>query len=75
MGKRQIIIPAKNIIENTAVLAGKEVNLLLKNNTVFHGVVVEIKELTVLLKDMLLNKHTFLIRQIEEIVTDQETLY
>jgi hypothetical protein len=75
MGKRQIRISGKNIPANTAVLTGKEVNLLLRNNTVFHGVITGWDEQSIFVNDMRLNKHTFLLSYIDEIIIDNESLY
>jgi hypothetical protein len=75
MGKRQIRISGKNIPVNIAVLTGKEVNLLLRNNTVFHGVITGWDELTIIINDMRHNKHTFPLSRIEEIIIDNESLY
>jgi hypothetical protein len=75
MGKRQFRIPGKNILSNNAVLLGKEVNLLMKNNIVFHGVITGWDEKSILIKDMRLNKHTFPLSHIEEIIIDHTSLY
>jgi hypothetical protein len=75
MGKRQIRIPGKNIPANTAVLSGKEVNLLLKDKTVFHGVVTGWNTQALLLKDMRLHTHTFPFNHIEEVILDNKSVY
>jgi hypothetical protein len=75
MGKRQLRIPGKNILTNTAVFSGKEVNLLLKDKTVFHGVVTGWDTQALFLKDMRLNIHTFLFSRIDEVILDNKAVY
>lgn len=75
MGKRQARIFAKDIPIKLLELVHKEVNILLKNGTVFHGIINNTASSAIHLTDMLGRKHIVEISLIAEIILDIESLY
>jgi EAL domain-containing protein (putative c-di-GMP-specific phosphodiesterase class I) len=75
MGKRQTRIFNRDILKNKSVLLNLEVNLLLKSGIALHGLIIEITEQMLVLKDLRMKKHLLPIQLIEEIMLDKETLY
>jgi hypothetical protein len=73
MGKRQTRIFPHQLPEQTAKLAGKEANVTLHDQTTFHGVIVQITDKELRLRDMRLKKHLFPIAAIAEIILDDVT--
>jgi ribosome maturation factor RimP len=74
MGKRQTRIFTKELKEFSSIV-GLEVNVLLRNNTVFHGKLLQIDQQTLTLKDLRLKKHVLLLIEVEEIMIDKEAMY
>jgi ribosome maturation factor RimP len=74
MGKRQTRIFTKELKEFPSIV-GLEVNVLLRNNTVFHGKLLQIDQQTLTLKDLRLKKHVLLLIEVEEIMIDKEAMY
>jgi hypothetical protein len=75
MGKRQIRIFAKDISKQLPALTDQEVNILLKNGTVFHGIIRHSPGSGLIMKDMLGRNHTLVMENVAEIILDKETLY
>jgi hypothetical protein len=75
MGKRQTRIFAKDIPMKLLDVQNKEVNILLKNGTVFHGIIKHTAGSAIHLTDMLGRKHIVNISMIAEKILDMETLY
>jgi hypothetical protein len=75
MGKRQIRIFAKDISNQLPALIDQEVNILLKNGTVFHGIIRHSPGPSLIMKDMLGRNHALATENIAEIILDKETLY
>ncbi len=75
MGKRQTRIFSKDLINSFPSIAGLEANIVLRNKTVFHGRLLQIKEQTLSVKDLRLNRHNLSLKDIEEIVIDREATY
>ena len=74
MGKRQTRIFTKELKKFPSIV-GLEVNVLLRNNTVFHGKLLQIDQQTLTLKDLRLKKHVLLLIEVEEIMIDKEAMY
>jgi hypothetical protein len=70
MGKRLIRIYDKDIPAKSMALTGMKINLVLHNNSTFHGLLIKVTEEGLELKDMLNRKHTFKFSQMTEIVYD-----
>ncbi len=75
MGKRQIRFYGENVSENLQKNINTELNLVLKNNTTFHGKVIEINQNTIKFQDKLLKKYNFDINQISEFIVDFRSIY
>jgi hypothetical protein len=75
MGKRQTRIFAKDILQQLPLIINQEANVLLKNGTVFHGIIRQSTAPGFLLKDMLGRSHTIAAEDIAEIILDKEVLY
>jgi hypothetical protein len=75
MGKRQIRIFARDISRQLPTLIGQEVNILLINGIVFHGVIKQSSGSGLTMKDMLGRKHTLATESISEIILDNEAPY
>jgi hypothetical protein len=74
MGKRQVRILQKNLLQKNAEIAGREVHLILTDNRVFHGTVNEFSDVSLCIKDYRQRLHTFGLGEIQELVYDLETL-
>ncbi len=70
MGKRQTRIFRRDILPQAASLTGKEANIVLANHATLHGVLLEITDKHLVIKDMRLKKHTILLAHIHEITLD-----
>ena len=74
MGKRQVRVFQKNLAEKKAEIGNREVQIILSDNRVFHGVVNEFSDVSLCIKDYRQRLHTFGLGEIQELVYDLETL-
>lgn len=74
MGKRQTIYTAQQIVGSSELLE-KEVNLLTKEQHMWHGYITAIDKDKVELRDARFGKHTFQIADIDKIYRDVVTDY
>ncbi|UZJ40519.1 hypothetical protein OO006_09125 [Prosthecochloris sp. SCSIO W1101] len=74
MGKRQIIYKAGQIRGNNDLI-DKEVNLITREDRVWHGRIVSVNQSEVILRDARSGKHTFPLDQIDKIYRDIVTDY
>jgi hypothetical protein len=74
MGKRQVRIFQKNLLEKGPEITGREVHVILSDNRVFHGMVNEFSNVSLCIKDYRQRLHTFGLGEIQELVYDLETL-
>lgn len=70
MGKRQTRIFQRDILSQTPTLLGKEANIVLANHATLHGVILEIMDNDLIIRDMRLKKHTVALAHIIEIALD-----
>lgn len=75
MGKRLQRMNGASIPQKRNELLNTEVHLVMKDNTIFHGVISLLTETTCQFKDYRSQKHTFSISDIAEVITDQTTAY
>jgi hypothetical protein len=74
MGKRQVRIFQKNLMELAPETLGREVQVILSDNRVFHGTVNEFSGVSLCIKDYRQQLHRFKPEEIQELVYDLETL-
>ncbi|MFC5269391.1 hypothetical protein [Adhaeribacter terreus] len=74
MGKRQVRIFQKNLVDKKAEIGKREVQLILTDNRVFHGTVNEFSDVSLCIRDYRQRLHTFELGEIQELVYDLETL-
>ncbi|ACD90713.1 MAG: hypothetical protein HGA81_00230 [Chlorobium limicola] len=74
MGKRQIIYRPAQIGGNQTLL-NREINLVTKEQRVWHGVVTSVSSSGIELKDARKGKHTFSLEQIDKIYGEVKTDY
>ncbi|MCG8343956.1 MAG: hypothetical protein MI685_02200 [Chlorobiales bacterium] len=74
MGKRQIVYKAAEIAGNID-LVDQEVNLITREDRVWHGRIVSVNQSEVMLRDARSGKHNFPIEQIDKIYRDVVTDY
>ena len=74
MGKRQVRVFRKNLVEKKAEIVGREVQLILSDNRVFHGTLNEFSDVSLCIKDYRQRLHTYGLGEIQELVYDLETL-
>lgn len=74
MGKRQIIYTTKQIAGSRELL-DKEINLVTREQRVWHGYITAIDQDKVELKDARSGKHTFQIAEIDKIYREVVTDY
>ena len=70
MGKRQMRIFQRDILPQAASLIGKEANVVLSNHATLHGVVLDITDNNLIIRDMRLKKNTVPLAQISEVTLD-----
>jgi hypothetical protein len=74
LGKRIFRISAEKALANTEIV-GKEINLVLKNGTVFFGILLSIENTVFLCKNMMGKKFQYDSSEIREIIYDQPAVY
>lgn len=74
MGKRQVRIFQKNLAQLSPELIGREVQVILSDNRVFHGRLNEFSGVSLCIIDYRQRLHTFQSDAIQELVYDLETL-
>ena len=74
MGKRQVRIFQKDLAGKAPEIAGREVQVILSDNRVFHGTLNEFSNVSLCIKDYRQRLHTFGLGEIQELVYDLETL-
>jgi hypothetical protein len=75
MGKRLFRIFQKDISSRLTSLTGIELNLIMKNNSTFHGIINDVKDNQINFKDLRNQKHLLRVEDIIEIVYDKESAY
>lgn len=75
MGKRLQRMNGTSIPQKAKELLHKEVHLVMKDNSIFHGVICLLTETSCQFKDYRSQKHIFSISDIAEVITDQTTAY
>jgi hypothetical protein len=75
MGKRLVRINNKDISGKLQELIGREVNLVLINKNILHGVIIESPEQTFKIKDMLRKTHYVKFSEVNEIIYDIEAAF
>lgn len=75
MGKRLQRMNGAFIQQKRKELLNTEVHLVMKDNTIFHGVIILLTETSCQFKDYRSQKHTFSISAIAEVIIDQTTAY
>lgn len=75
MGKRLIRIFPPFTQEQLQSLKESEVNLVLKNNSTYHGKILKIEEVKLYFRDSIRRKHQFLLEELAEIITDKRSTY
>jgi hypothetical protein len=75
MGKRQIRIFARDLSSKLSSVINREVNILLKNGAVFHGIIKQQTISGIHLEDMFGHKHTIETNNVDEIILDIPALY
>ena len=75
MGKRQIRILRKDILAKQSEILGKTGHVILSDHVVFNGLIEEINQTHLKLRDPRFNQHNLEIAAIEELVYDKETEY
>ncbi|TAG86081.1 MAG: hypothetical protein EAZ20_13505 [Bacteroidetes bacterium] len=75
MGKRQIRFYGENVSQNLQKYINTELNLVLDNDTTFHGKIIAIHEDTIKFQDKLLKKYNFQINQVAEFIVDFRSIY
>ena len=74
MGKRQVRVFQKNLAEKAPDITGREVQIILCDNRVFHGTLNEFSDVSLCIIDYRQRLHTFGLGEIQELVYDLETL-
>ena len=74
MGKRQVRIFQQDLAGKAPEIAGREVQLIVCDNRVFHGTLNEFSDVSLCIKDYRQRLHTFGLGEIQELVYDLETL-
>ncbi|MBM3423160.1 hypothetical protein [Chlorobium sp.] len=74
MGKRQIIYRSAEIGGNQS-LVNREVNLVTREQRVWHGVVTSVGSSEIELRDARKGRHTFIISEIDRIFDEVKTDY
>ncbi len=74
MGKRQIIYRSERIGGNQELL-NREINLVTKEDRVWHGTIITVGPSEVELKDARSGKHRFPVEQIDRIYCEVKTDY
>jgi hypothetical protein len=75
MGKRLVRINNKDISGKLKELIGREVNLVLINKNILHGVIIDSPEHTFRIKDMLLKTHYVKFSEVNEVIYDIEAAF
>jgi hypothetical protein len=75
MGKRLIRIYDKDIPAKSKSLTGLKINIVLHNQSTFHGLLVKVNEDGLELKDMRNRTHTIKFSEMTEIVYDMVAAY
>jgi hypothetical protein len=75
LGKRQIRIKATELPEQISDITGTEVNVVLLNRVVVHGVIFGANKQGLLIRDMLHREHQLPFNSIQEILLDKEANY
>jgi len=75
MGKRLFRIFRKDIPSKLTSLTGIELNLVLKNNSAFHGFIVGNTGNQIKFKDLRNQIHQLMVEDIVEIVYDEESAF
>jgi hypothetical protein len=73
LGKRIFRISAEQALANTDIV-GKEINLVLKNSTVFFGILLNIENAVFFCKNMVGKKFQYAASEIKEIIYDQPAI-
>ena len=74
MGKRQVRIFQKNLLDKRTDVLNREVHIILSDNRVFHGIVNEFSDVSLCIIDYRQRLHKFRPDEIQELVYDLETL-
>jgi hypothetical protein len=74
LGKRIFRISTEQALSNTEIV-GKEINLVLKNSTVFFGILLGIENSVFLCKNMMGKKFQYAASEIRELIYDQTATY
>ena len=75
MGKRLTRIFGIDIPVKAKELISTELNVILKNKSTLHGVLIGVESNCLILRDMKLRKHKLSIADIEELIFDSEAAY
>lgn len=75
MGKRIIKLLQFQLINHFESLKGKEVDIVLKNNSTFHGHLLSINEYSARLEDNRHSVHEISLKEVHEIIYDLHSEY
>jgi hypothetical protein len=74
LGKRIFRISAEQALVNTEIV-GKEINLVLKNGTVFFGILLRIENSVFVCKNMLGKRFQYAASEIRELIYDRPAVH